>query len=43
MFRIGGDPNDRYREDDEKGDEQAAADHHLCGIAPAHDGLPDIP
>jgi hypothetical protein len=28
MFRIVGDPNDRYYEDDEKGGKQATADHH---------------
>jgi hypothetical protein len=43
MFRIVGDPNDRYCEDDEKGDKQATADHHLWGKAPTRDGRPDAP
>jgi hypothetical protein len=43
MFRIAGNPNDRYCEDDEKGDKQATADQHLRGNAPAHDCRPDTP
>jgi hypothetical protein len=38
MFRIVGDPDDRRRKDDEKGDKEATADHHLRRIVPTHDG-----
>jgi hypothetical protein len=42
-FRIVGDPNDRYREDDENGGKQATADHDLRGKAPTRDGRTDTP
>jgi hypothetical protein len=38
MFRIVGDPKDRRRKDDEKGDKKATADHHLRGIVSTHGG-----
>jgi hypothetical protein len=38
MFRIVGDPDDRHREDDEKCDKKATADHHLRRIVSAHGG-----
>jgi hypothetical protein len=34
MFRIVRDPDDRHREDDQKGDKQASADYHLRRDAP---------
>jgi hypothetical protein len=37
MFRIMGDPDDRPREDDENGDEEAAPDHYPHGIAARRD------
>jgi len=38
LFRIVGDPDDRHREDDEKGEEKATAYHDLRGIVSTHGG-----
>jgi hypothetical protein len=38
LFRIVGNPDDRHREDDEKRDKKATADHHLRGIVSTHGG-----